>query len=79
MTLSVDPERYNAYKDRVVELSNQVTRVEGGEYVAELRTSEEIASKIDDLTPEEVADIRTIAEIENTPIEEFHLADSKLE
>lgn len=79
MTLRVDPETYHTYKDRVVELANQRTRIEGGEYVAELRTSEEIAAEIDDLTPEEVADIRTIAEIENTPIEEYHLADGKLE
>ncbi|MDX1747860.1 MAG: hypothetical protein R3324_18150 [Halobacteriales archaeon] len=79
MTLRVDKETYRKYKDRVMELSNQQTRMEGGEYVAELRSSEEIAAEIDELSPEEVADIRTIAEIEDTPIEEFHVADRDLQ
>ena len=78
MTLRVDKETYHAYRDRVVELSNQVTRVEGGEYVAELRTSEEIAAEIRELTPAQVADIRTIAEIDTTPLDEFYVADDKL-
>lgn len=78
MTLQIDVELYEKYKDRVKELSNQVTRVEDGEYVAELRTSEEIAEEIEELTPEQVADIRTIAEVEDTPISDFHVADDKL-
>lgn len=78
MTLRIDTETYETYKDRVMELANQVTRVEDGEYVAELRTSEEIAAEIEELTPAEVADIRTIAEVEETPIEDFHVADEKL-
>lgn len=79
MTLSVDKETYQTYKDRVMELANQVTRVENGEYVAELRSSEEIAADLPELTPEEVADIRTIAEVEDTPVEHWHTADTKLE
>lgn len=79
MTLRIDTELYKKYKDRVKELSNQVTRVEDGEYVAELRTSEEIAAEIEELTPEQVADIRTIAEVEDTPIADYHTADDKLE
>lgn len=78
MTLRIDVETYEAHKERVMELANQVTRVEDGEYVAELRTSEEIAAEIDELTSAEVADIRTIAEVEETPIEDFHTADEKL-
>lgn len=79
MTLRIDVETYHEYKERVVELSNQVTRVENGEYVAELRTSEEIAAEIEGLTPAEVADIRTIAEVEETPMADYHTADEKLE
>ncbi|MFB6096618.1 MAG: hypothetical protein ABEJ74_04450 [Haloferacaceae archaeon] len=79
MTLSIDTELYREYKARVQELSNQVTRVEDGEYVAELRTSEEIAAEIEALTPEQVADIRTIAEVEDTPMADYHVADEKLE
>lgn len=79
MTLRIDVETYEAYKDEVMELANQVTRVEDGEYVAELRTSEEIAEEIEELTPAEVADIRTIAEVEETPIEDFHVADKELQ
>lgn len=78
MTLRIDTETYETYKEQVMELANQVTRVEDGEYVAELRTSEEIAAEIEELTPAEVADIRTIAEVEETPIEDFHIADEKL-
>jgi hypothetical protein len=79
MTLRVDVETYETYKEQVMDLANQVTRVENGEYVAELRTSEEIAAEIEALTPAEVADIRTIAEVEETPIEDYHVADEKLE
>lgn len=79
MTLRVDVDTYEAYKEEVMELANQVTRVEDGEYVAELRSSEEIAEEIEELTPAEVADIRTIAEVEETPIEDFHVADEKLQ
>lgn len=78
MTLRVDKETYRRYRDRVVELSNQVTRVEDGEYAAELRTSEEIAAEIEELTPAEVADIRTIAEVDTTPMRDYHVADEKL-
>jgi DNA-directed RNA polymerase subunit F len=78
MTLRIDVETYETYRERVMELANEVTRVEDGEYVAELRSSEEIAAEIDGLTPAEVADIRTIAEVEGTPIEDFHTADEKL-
>lgn len=79
MTLRVDVETYETYKEQVMDLANQVTRVENGEYVAELRTSEEIAAEIEALTPAEVADIRTIAEVDETPIEDYHVADEKLE
>jgi hypothetical protein len=79
MTLRVDVETYETYKEQVMDLANQVTRVENGEYVAELRTSEEIAAEIEALTPAEVADIRTIAEVDETPIEDYHVADDKLE
>lgn len=79
MTLRIDTETYETYKEQVMELANQVTRVENGEYVAELRTSEEIAAEIEELTPAEVADIRTIAEVDETPIEDFHVADEKLQ
>lgn len=78
MTLRIDVDTYETYKEDVMDLANQVTRVEDGEYVAELRTSEEIAEEIEALTPAEVADIRTIAEVEDTPIEDFHVADEKL-
>jgi DNA-directed RNA polymerase subunit F len=78
MTLRIDVETYETYKEEVMELANQVTRVENGEYVAELRSSEEIAEKIEELTPAEVADIRTIAEVDETPMEDFHVADEKL-
>lgn len=79
MTLRIDVDTYETYKEDVMDLANQVTRVEDGEYVAELRTSEEIAERIEALTPAEVADIRTIAEVEDTPIEDFHVADEKLQ
>lgn len=79
MTLRVDKETYRRYKNRVMELSNQQTRMEDGEYVAELRSSEEVAERIEALSPAEVADIRTIAEVEDTPIDEFHVADRDLE
>jgi hypothetical protein len=78
MTLRIDVDTYETYKEEVMDLANQVTRVEDGEYVAELRSSEEIAEEIDALTPPEVADIRTIAEVEDTPIEDFHVADEEL-
>ena len=79
MTLRIDKETYREYKDEVMELANQVTRVEDGEYVAQLRTSEEIAAEIDELTPAEVADIRTIAEVDETPMADYHVADERLE
>jgi hypothetical protein len=79
MTLRIDVDTYETYKEEVMDLANQVTRVEDGEYVAELRSSEEIAEEIDALTPPEVADIRTIAEVEDTPIEDFHIADEELQ
>ena len=79
MTLRIDVDTYKIYKEEVMDLANQVTRVEDGEYVAELRSSEEIAEEIDALTPPEVADIRTIAEVEDTPIEDFHIADEELQ
>lgn len=79
MTLRIDVETYETYKEEVMELANQVTRVENGEYVAELRSSEEIAEEIEELTPAEVADIRTIAEVDETPMEDFHVADEKLQ
>lgn len=79
MTLSIDVETYREYRDRVMELSNQRTRMEGGEYVAELRSSEEIAAEIEALSPEQVADIRTIAEVDETPIDRWEIADEKLE
>ena len=79
MTLSIDVETYREYKGRVMELSNQRTRVEGGEYVAELRSSEEIAAEIEALTSEQVADIRTVAEVDETSIDHWKTADEKLE
>lgn len=79
MTLHVDERTYRQYRDEVVALANGVTRVEDGEAVAELRTSEELAELIDGLTPAQVADIRTIAEIEAASLEDFHVADEALE
>lgn len=77
--MTVDKETYDEYKERVMELANQKTVMENGEYVAELRTSEEIAAEITELTPEQVADIRTIVEVDETPMRHWHTADTDLE
>lgn len=77
--MAIDPETYYEYKDRVLELANEQTILEDGEYAAELRSTEQIAEEIPELSESEISEIRTIAEIEDVDWEYWHAGDLALE
>lgn len=75
---AIDEDRYLEYRDRVMELAGEVTRMEDGEYVHELRSDGEVAAMIDELSPAEVAEIRAVARAD-APYEWYETADRSLE
>lgn len=77
--MAIDPELYYEYKDEVLARANEQTILKDGEYVAELRPTEQIVEEIPELSETEISEIRTIAEIENVDWEYWHAGDLALE